>query len=405
MGKVDGMSTLTFIPCSYADFERFRLFHYWADQAINKSARCSLVLVDGVERGFVASLVRVGKVHGSQAWLAHRTAVKLPKSHPAYFRLWAAVSDAQAQQYVGKGLRFYSVAPSDHADYRDNSPAWKRTSSDSRRKKTGYRSHEYVGNAPNAPTRLKDEPHTENVNFWVGCKRVSAACANCLMFLTQGERFKNFGHQVIHDPSIIRRVESRWKLPYQLHKRAVEQDKKVLCSVCMYSDFFIEEADAWRDDAWKVIRETPNVIYQIQTKRTERIAAHLPAGWGSGYPNVWLGASVEQKRYFYRLDHLRAIPCALRYADNVGMLEDVCPELESQLHGIGWVISGGEKGCGVVQPRAWNEQWALRVRDVCARKGIPFYFSHIQGKGQKPSRMLDGIEYNGMPEIVPDDRG
>ena len=41
------------------------------------------------------------------------------------------------------------------------------------------------------------------------------------------------------------------------------------------SDWFIEEADEWRDSAWNVIRETPH-IYQILTKRPERIRENLP---------------------------------------------------------------------------------------------------------------------------------
>ncbi len=143
------------------------------------------------------------------------------------------------------------------------------------------------------------------------------------MFLRQTARYKNFGQQPVHDPNNIRRCTTTWREPFQLQKRAETTGKNIRCFVCGYSDFFLEEADAWRDDAWQVIRETPNVIYQIQTKRTHRIADHLPADWGDGYPNVWLGASVEMKRYFKRLDDLRASPCALRYADSMGMLEAV----------------------------------------------------------------------------------
>lgn len=142
------MSKISFKPCEdkRSDFERFRPFHYWPDHNLNRAALCSLVFINGIERGFVAALYRRGKVHGAKAWLAHRTAVLLPRSHPAYLRLWAAVADAEAQQYVQQGLRFYSVAPSDHALYRDNEGSgWKRTSSDRGKQKTGYRSHEYVG--------------------------------------------------------------------------------------------------------------------------------------------------------------------------------------------------------------------------------------------------------------------
>lgn len=245
------------------------------------------------------------------------------------------------------------------------------------------------------------EPHAANWNPWLGCRKVSAACKNCLMFLTQGERFKNFGLQPLHDPANIHRAKTTWRKPYLLQKQAKTTGKNVSCFVCGYSDFFLEEADAWRADAWVVIKETPNVIYQIQTKRTQRIATCLPSDWGSGYPNVWFGASVEQKRYFYRLDDLRSIPCALRYADNLGMLESLMPELETNLNGIGWCVASGETGCNVVDPRPWNLEWVREVRDVCARRNIPFWFSHVAGRGRKLSRLLDDREHSEIPGLDP----
>jgi protein gp37 len=256
-------------------------------------------------------------------------------------------------------------------------------------------------NEPNAHKNI--EPHGEKWNPWVGCRKTSEACKNCIMFLEQGKRYKNFGLQPIHDPANIRRTApERWRMPYKLQKQAVATGKNVICMICSYSDFFIEEADAWRPDAWKVIRETPNVIYQIQTKRTERITDHLPADWGNGYPNVWLGAPVEMKKYFFRLDHLRAIPCVLRYVDSLGMLEDLCPELEDQLEGIGWCLASGETGCGVTDPRHWSPEWAIHVRDVCVQKNIPFWFSHVAGRNRAGllSRLLDGRTHDEIPSFA-----
>jgi hypothetical protein len=56
------------------------------------------------------------------------------------------------------------------------------------------------------------------------------------------------------------------------------------------------------------------------------------------------------KRYFFRLDDLRAIPCVLRYADNCGMLEDLMPEFEDQLDGIGWCIAAARRGAASLIP-------------------------------------------------------
>lgn len=48
---------------------------------------------------------------------------------------------------------------------------------------------------------------------------------------------------------------------------------------CSWSDFFIEEADEWRSEAWEIIKDTPEFIYQILTKRPERVVKCLPPDW------------------------------------------------------------------------------------------------------------------------------
>jgi protein gp37 len=86
------------------------------------------------------------------------------------------------------------------------------------------------------------------------------------------------------------------------------------------------------------------------------IADGLPADWGNGYPNVWLGTSVELKKYLSRLDDLRKIPCALRWLDLAPMLEDLMPELTEHIDGYGWVLASGETGCNEVEPRPFDLQ-------------------------------------------------
>ncbi len=87
-----------------------------------------------------------------------------------------------------------------------------------------------------------------------------------------------------------------------------------LIFTCSWSDWFIEEADQWRPDAWRIVRQTPHLIYRVLTKRLERIADPLPEDLGpSGYENVWLGVSVELQRYANRMDILRNIPAKVRW--------------------------------------------------------------------------------------------
>jgi protein gp37 len=201
------------------------------------------------------------------------------------------------------------------------------------------------------------------------------------------------------NPEEVRRVVTQWDKPIEVQKEAEKAGEYKSVFACTYSDFFMEEADQWRDDAWAMIRATPNLIWQLTSKRTHLIADRLPPDWGSGYKNVWLGTSVELKKYLPRLDALKEIPCVLRWADFAPTLEDLMPELAQHIDGFGWVCASGETGCGVVQPRPWNPQWARNIRDLCKERKIPFFFSQVAGKDRYTSRLLDGIEYNEVPPL------
>jgi protein gp37 len=118
-------------------------------------------------------------------------------------------------------------------------------------------------------------------NPWHGCLKVSPGCKLCYMYREK----KQYGQ----NPMLVQRSKTKFNEPLKWNSGRV--------FTCSWSDFFIEEADAWRPEAWEIIRKTPQLTYQILTKRPERIAAHLPADWGDGYSNVWLGVSVESQKY------------------------------------------------------------------------------------------------------------
>jgi protein gp37 len=159
---------------------------------------------------------------------------------------------------------------------------------------------------------------------------------------------------------------------------------------CSWSDFFIEQADEWRDEAWRIINDTPHLTYQILTKRPERIAACLPKNWphDSGYPNVWLGVSGENNDLFVkRWQILREIPAAKRFLSLEPLLESVESGLQSELWEYcsefvwpDWVIAGGETG-GPSEVRPTDNQWLREIRDHCKRAGIAFFLKQITSGG------------------------
>jgi len=147
-------------------------------------------------------------------------------------------------------------------------------------------------------------------------------------------------------------------------------DHYIRIFTCSLSDFFHADiSKAVRDRAWRTIKNTPNCVYLILTKRPENIKNMLPADWGAGYPNVWLGTSVGCKQTLSKLDSLRKVPCALRFVSCEPLLEDIASQIN--LDGIGWVIVGGESGPGA---RPMHPHWVRDIRDQCQRAGVPFFF-------------------------------
>ena len=163
-------------------------------------------------------------------------------------------------------------------------------------------------------------------NPWYGCTKVSAGCDNCYMF----REMRQYGR----DPETVMRRKTTFAAPLRWR-----EPRRIFA--CSWSDWFIAEADAWRPEAWAIIRQTPHLTFQILTKRPARIRAHLPEGWP--WPHVWLGTSVESAASAYRARVLQDVPAALRFLSLEPLLGPL-PQLD--LAGIGWAILGGESGPG-----------------------------------------------------------
>jgi len=242
-------------------------------------------------------------------------------------------------------------------------------------------------------------------NPWQGCTKVSPACAHCYMFTD----LKRYGR----DPTVVRKsADATWGQPIHRWKRGeragqykIPPGSKVF--TCSWSDWFHKMADPWRGQAWDIIRQRPDVIFQIVTKRTERIADCLPDDWGSGWPNVWLIATVENQEFAdIRLPQLARVPAAVRGLSCEPLLgplkifgREDCPRCGGdgcdpdiwrlgigrhpiqmdpdpcQLCNLGcamdWIICGGESGH---HARPMHPDWARGLRDQCVAAGVAFHF-------------------------------
>lgn len=222
-------------------------------------------------------------------------------------------------------------------------------------------------------------------NPWTGCDPVSEGCKNCYMFRDK----RRFGQE----PRDVIRSKTTFDAPLKLAK-------PTLIFTCSWSDWFHEDADEWRDEAWDVIRRTPQHRYQILTKRPERIAQHLPYDWHDGWRNVWLGVSVENQRVAHRISTLSTIRAWVRFVSAEPLLG---PIFFSRDHGlellsIDWLIAGGESG---PQARRMEEWWATNLRNQCRLARVPFFFKQVGGNrkidGAWGGRLLEGQEHSEMP--------
>ena len=235
-------------------------------------------------------------------------------------------------------------------------------------------------------------------NPWVGCFKVSAGCKNCY-FYRDSKRYGN-------DPKEIRVTKpATFNAPLKWART-----DPGLVFMCSWSDFFLTEvAQEVREKAWDIIRTTPQNTYQILTKRPENILGMLPADWGAGWPQVWLGVSVENQemanlrilQLLYVPAHLRFLsvepllgPMTLRYVQykdwvEINVLADTRGVRRPHAHEvprISWVVCGGESGPGA---RPMNPQWAIDIKDECGEAGVPFFMKQMGGWPNTRHRLED----------------
>lgn len=233
---------------------------------------------------------------------------------------------------------------------------------------------------------------TENTfNPWMGCVEVSPGCDHCYA----RELVQNRMHLSLWGRLGPRQRTSAsyWRKAYQWNAEAQRRRASMLVfcgSLCDWAEDH-PALDEIRVDLWNLIRATPYLTWQLLTKRAGRIAPRLPADWGQGYPNVWLGTSIESNEYAWRADALRDIPAVVRfisYEPALGGIDRV------DLRGIDWLIYGGESGRGF---RDHELQWARDARDRCARDGRAFFYKQSAAIRTEMGTQLDGVTIRQYP--------
>lgn len=246
-------------------------------------------------------------------------------------------------------------------------------------------------------TKISWTDHT--FNPWIGCTKVSAGCANCYAEALDGR----WGHDSWGPGKPRRRTSaSNWNEPIKWNAKAKAAGRRARVFCASLADVFDAEApEGALEDLWTLIRLTPSLDWLLLTKRPERIRASLPKDWGAGYPNVWLGTSVEnQAAADERIPVLLGVPARVRFLSCEPLLGPVSiQEAHTRVEGglgIHWAIVGGESGPGF---RPMSPVWARNLRDECGRLGVAFFYK--QDGGLRPGKgSLDGVEHHAFPVVA-----
>ena len=228
-------------------------------------------------------------------------------------------------------------------------------------------------------------PSSTSWNLWHGCHKCSPGCRHCYVYRRDAE----FGR----DSSIVRRTKA-FRKPVQKyrtgpHKGEYKYPADSVFLTCFTSDFFIEEADEWRLEAWEIMRERSDCSFYMITKRPERILQSLPADWGTGYPNVEICCTCENQRMAdKRLPIFLELPLPNKSIIHEPMLEkiNIRPYLEKYGTQINSVSCGGESG---PDARVCDYGWVLDTHMQCVEYGVPFSFHQTGARLRRGTKIYE----------------
>ncbi len=201
-------------------------------------------------------------------------------------------------------------------------------------------------------------------NPWHGCIKKSEGCANCYMYFLDKIRDQNGAD--------IYRTQN-FDYPLQKNRAGAYKIKSgETLRVCMTSDFFLAEADQWREEAWSIIWQRRDVKFLLLTKRPERVAACLPADWGDGWENVFFNVTCEnQRRADERLPLLLELPFKHKGVFCAPFIGPVSLSKWLPAGQIEQVTCGGENYDGA---RPCDFAWVQQLSRECAASNVSFYF-------------------------------
>ena len=228
--------------------------------------------------------------------------------------------------------------------------------------------------------KCKRESTSTGWNPWHGCTKISPGCKYCYVYRLD----KRHGADV--ESSLCKKNQT-FDLPVKRNRYGrykVPSGSTVF--TCFTSDFLLEDADEWRSECWRMIKERSDCFFCFFTKRIDRLEGCLPDDWGNGYDNVSIGCTVEnQDRADFRLPVFKSLAIKHKSIIVAPILERV--DVSAYLDGtIAEVSVGGESG---FDARICDYDWVLDLRRQCEEKNVPFCFHQTGAHFRR-----DGKVYN-----------
>jgi protein gp37 len=213
-------------------------------------------------------------------------------------------------------------------------------------------------------------------NLWHGCHRISEGCRNCYVYTTDAEYER--------DAAAVKKTLN-FNLPL---KKKRNGEYKIapgtLVNACLTSDFWVEESDEWRAEAFEMMRKRSDLDFFIITKRVDRFYVSLPSDWNDGYDNVAIGCSVENQRMAeQRLPVFKDLPIKHKLILCSPLLEMI----DLRKHLGDWVEQVAISGESGPNARVCDYAWILDIRQQCIERNISFMFHQTGALFLKDGRL------------------
>ena len=216
-----------------------------------------------------------------------------------------------------------------------------------------------------------------------GCTKISPGCKFCYaqrmanrLHAMGNRRYLNNFKMTLHEDLL--EVPLKWRGARRIFVNSMSD----LFHASVPDDFIVRVFECMQKAHWHT--------FQVLTKRSDRLASLSKViPWPR---NVWMGVSVENSDYTYRVNDLAKVPAAVRFLSVEPLLG---PISRLPLKRIDWVIAGGESG---PRARRCDPEWVRAIRDRCVDAGVAFFFKQWGGKRKTTTgRLLDGRTWDEFP--------